>query len=49
MCGGKVAMGEVSLGTMDVPHQLPHQHCSMFTFIYLSTIICGPDTDRVAE
>jgi hypothetical protein len=49
MCGGMVAMGKFSLGTLFVPYQLPHHHCSMFASIYLPTIICGPDTDRIDE
>jgi hypothetical protein len=47
--GGKVAMGKVSLGTLDVPYHFFHHQCSLFTFIYFPTEVCGPDTDRVAE
>jgi len=47
-CGGTVAMGKVSVGTLGVRHQLPQHHCVIFTFIHLPTIICGPDSDRVA-
>jgi len=48
MCGGMVAMGKFSVGTLGVRHQLPQRQCLIFTFIHLPTIICGPDTDRVA-
>lgn len=47
--GGKVAMGRVSLGTLDVPYHFFHHRCSLFTFIYLPTEVHGPDTDTVAE
>jgi hypothetical protein len=49
MCGGMVAFGKVSVGTLGVQQRLTQHHCLMFTFIYLPTIICGPNTGRVAE
>jgi len=48
ICGGWVTMGKFAVGTLGVRHQLTQQYCLMFTVIYLPTLICGPDTDRVA-